>query len=300
MNPPPSTPTLAEMLATLATGEGFSSSRLPEVKFMRSSAHVARAPIAYQPSIVIVAQGIKRGHLGGRSFIYDSSNYLILSVPLPFECETEGTPEEPMLGVSITVTPAMVADLLMQMALPATASPDLPRSIRAIPLDSDLRNAAVRLVQALGSENDAKILGSQIIREIVYRVLQQDEEGTLRLLGAPHTHFGQISRILQKIHRHYPEPMDMKSLATEAGMSVSTFHGHFKAVTNSSPLQYLKNIRLHKARMLMVNDGANAASAARMVGYESPSQFSREFKRYFGDGPAAEAQRLRDSLVRLS
>jgi AraC-like DNA-binding protein len=157
----------------------------------------------------------------------------------------------------------------------------------------------VRLAEALCSDDDAKILGPQFVREIIYRVLRSENSGTLRALGAPHTHFGQISRALNRIHSEYAEALDMATLAAEAGMSVSTFHSHFKAVTSSSPLQYLKNIRLHKARMMMVHEGTTAAAAAREVGYESASQFSREFKRYFGDGPASEASRLRESLMRF-
>jgi AraC-like DNA-binding protein len=290
-------PRLARLLSELATGEGFSASRLPGVRFMRSTHKVPRSPIAYQPSIVIVGQGKKHGHLGTQSFTYDPTNYLVLSVPLPFECETEGTPEEPMLGLSVGVTPATVAELLMQMEnLPPISN---PRSIHSSPLDPGLSDAAVRLVEALRTADDARILAPQIVREIIYRVLRTEQSGTLRALGAPHTHFGQISRALNRIHSEYAEALDMTTLATEAGMSVSTFHSHFKSVTASSPLQYLKNIRLHKARMMMVHEGTTAAVAAREVGYESASQFSREFKRYFGDGPASEASRLRESLMRF-
>jgi len=296
MHPIPD-PRMAALLADLAKGQGFSESRLPGVRFMRSSQHVPRSPIAYQPSIVIVAQGRKRGHLGALSFTYDPTNYLVLSVPLPFECETHGTPEEPMLGVSIGVTPALVAELLMQMDNPPPA--EQPESIHASPLDPGLSDATVRLLEALGSAEGARILGPQLVREIVYRALLLERGGTLRALGAPHTHFGQITRALNRIHSEYAEALDMTTLASEAGMSVSTFHTHFKAVTSSSPLQYLKNIRLHKARMLMVHEGTTAAVAAREVGYESASQFSREFKRYFGDGPASEASRLRESLMRF-
>ena len=175
-----------------------------------------------------------------------------------------------------------------------------PQAIRANPLDDRMYDAAIRLVRALGSADEARILAPQVVREITYRVLCGEEGGTLRALAAPHTHFGQISRALQRIHTDYATPIDMASLASEAGMSISTFHAHFKAVTSSPPLQYLKTIRLHKARMLMVNEGQTASSACRLVGYESASQFNREFKRFFGDTPAAVAEELRRSLINLS
>lgn len=291
---------LAELLGDLATGEGFNRSLLPGVKLMRSTCAIARSQVAYEPSIVIVAQGRKRGYLGDLMFTYDANHFLVLSVPLPFECETLPSPDGPMLGVSIGVTPSLVAELMMEMEQTPPIPMGRPEAIRATPLDDELYDAAVRLVRALGNREDARILGPQLVREIAYRVLRREDGGPLRALAAPHTHFGQISRALQKMHTDCAAPMDMATLAREAGMSLSTFHTHFKAVTSSSPLQYLKTIRLHKARLLMVNQGETAASASRLVGYESASQFSREFKRFFGDAPAAVAEQLRRSLIQLT
>ena len=291
---------LAELLGDLARGEGFSPSRLPGVKFMRSTSPIVRGQVSYDPSIVIVAQGRKRGYLGGQTFTYDANHYLVLSVPLPFECETVASPDGPLLGISIGVTPAVVAEIMMEMEKALPIPMGKPQAIRANPLDDRMYDAAIRLVRALGSADEARILAPQVVREITYRVLCGEEGGTLRALAAPHTHFGQISRALQRIHTDYATPIDMASLASEAGMSISTFHAHFKAVTSSPPLQYLKTIRLHKARMLMVNEGQTASSACRLVGYESASQFNREVKRFFGDTPAAVAEELRRSLINLS
>ena len=291
---------LAELLGDLARGEGFSPSRLPGVKFMRSTSPIVRGQVSYDPSIVIVAQGRKRGYLGGQTFTYDANHYLVLSVPLPFECETVASPDGPLLGISIGVTPVVVAEIMMEMEKALPIPMGKPQAIRANPLDDRMYDAAIRLVRALGSADEARILAPQVVREITYRVLCGEEGGTLRALAAPHTHFGQISRALQRIHTDYATPIDMASLASEAGMSISTFHAHFKAVTSSPPLQYLKTIRLHKARMLMVNEGQTASSACRLVGYESASQFNREFKRFFGDTPAAVAEELRRSLINLS
>lgn len=291
--PPPAYPRLVALLSELAGGEGFSPSRLPGVRFMRSMQAVPRARVAYEPSIVIVAQGRKRGHLGGQVFTYDANNYLVLAVPLPFECETEGSPEEPLLGVSIGVTPGTVAELLLAMDSTPPSNGERPQAMQAAPLDEALGNATLRLLECLCSANDARVLGPQIVREIIYRVLLGGLGANLRALAAPHSHFGQISRALQRIHADYARMPDITTLAREAGMSASTFHAHFKAVTTSAPLQYVKNVRLHKARMLMVNEGASAGEAALRVGYESASQFSREFKRFFGDGPAATATRFK-------
>lgn len=296
MNPQP---TLVSLLSELTSEEGVRPSILPGVRLMRSTENWPRVPVTYQPGIVIIAQGKKRGHLGGKTFNYDANNYLVLSVPLPFECDTEGSPEEPMLGISVGVTPAIVAELLMEMRdLPPVTEPQ-SLAVRSYPLDDQLGDAALRLLLALRNEDDARALGPAIIREMIYRVLKRERSGTLRALGAPHTHFGQINRALTKMHSEYAKPVDITSLASEAGMSVSTFHSHFKAVTSSPPLQYLKSIRLQKARMLMAHDGHTASTAAREVGYESPSQFSREFKRYFGNTPAAVAAEMRNAMMRL-
>ncbi len=290
---------LAHILDGLSSDEGILPSSLPGVRLMRSTENWPRVPVTYQPSIVIIAQGRKRGHLGGHTFRYDANNYLLLSLPLPFECETEGSPEEPMLGLSVGVTPALVAELLMEMNdLPPITEPEA-LAMRSYPLDEELADAALRLARCLARPDDARILGPQIVREIVYRVLRREKGGTLRALAAPHTHFGQISRALTRMHEDYAKPVDIPTLANESGMSVSTFHAHFKAVTSSPPLQYLKNIRLQKARMLMAHEGFTANSAAREVGYESASQFSREFKRYFGGTPAAVADELRRAMLRL-
>jgi len=291
---------LVSLLADMARGEGFSPSRLPGVKFMRSTRHVMRSPIAYEPSIVIVGQGRKTGYLGGRTFVYDANHYLVLSVPLPFECETEGTPDQPLLGLSIAVSPPLVAELLMQMQQPQPLNGARPQAIQSTLLNDVLGDATVRLLETLRSAEDASILGPQIVREITYRVLCGELGQNLQALAAPHSHYGQISRILNRMHTDYARSYDMAALARESGMSVSTFHACFKEMTSFPPLQYLKNVRLHKARMLMVHEGTNAGTAALEVGYESASQFSREFKRLFGGGPAAVASELRDSLMRLS
>jgi AraC-like DNA-binding protein len=158
----------------------------------------------------------------------------------------------------------------------------------------------VRLLESLQSSDDARILGPQIVREITYRVLTGPLGANLRGLAAPQSHFGQITRVLNRLHTDYAGSHDIEALARDAGMSISTFHVHFKRVTASSPLQYLKTIRLHKARTLMVHDGLGAAAAAIKVGYESASQFSREFKRHFGGSPAEVAAQLRTNLMRFT
>ena len=289
------------MLTELVHEDGGSASRLSGVSFMRTTRAIPRSPIAYEPGIFIVAQGRKTAWVGGKKVIYDPGHYLVLSMPLPFECETEGSPEKPLLAVKIGVTPAAVTELLMQMEelQPLNGNGSEPQIMETTALDEPLSNATIRLLESLRSADDARVLGPQIVREIIYLVLRGKLGRNLRALAAPDSHFGQISRVLNRLHTSYARNYDITTLAREAGMSVAAFHKRFKAVTSSPPLQYLKNIRLHKARMMMVNDGINASGAAVNVGYESTSQFSREFKRLFGKSPAMEAADLRKFLVRF-
>lgn len=291
---------LVALLNELVQGEGFLPSRLPGVNFMRSTRYISRSPIVYQPGIFVVAQGRKTGYLGERKIIYDPDRYLVLSVPLPFECETEGSPEAPLLAISIGVTRASIAELLLQMGDAQLTNGAPALAMQSTKLDESLRDAVIRLLENLGSDDDARILGPQIVREITYLVLRGRLGATLRAVAAPDSHFGQISRVLNRMHTDFARSYDMTQLAREVGMSVSAFHARFKSVTASSPLQYLKSVRLHKALLLMVHEGASASTAATRVGYESASQFSREFKQRFGNGPATVAADLRRAMVTLA
>lgn len=284
---------LVELLDTLATGEGLSPSILDGVRFMRSDRHTPPIPIVYDPCIVIVGQGRKIGYLGDQVYTYDPYNYLVLSVSLPFVCETKASPEEPLLAVSVRVDPATLGELLLEMDDDSAVSGPVPRGIYSTPLTGELIDATVRLLECLRSPVDSRILGPQTMREIIYRVLCGEQGGALRAVAARHSRFSQVARVLSRIHTEYQHELNIEALAREAGMSVSTFHHNFKAVTSASPLQYLKSIRLHKARMLMIQDGLNASTAAVRVGYESASQFSREYKRFFGSSPAEDALKTR-------
>jgi len=264
---------------------------------MRTSRHIPRTPITYECGIFILAQGRKTGFVGAKKFVYDANHFLVLSVPMPFECETEGTPDQPMLAVKISVTPAAVTELLMQVEHLQPIDGSEPRAMQATALDDPLRNATIRLLECLRCPDDSRVLGPGIVREIIYRVLRGNLGRSLRALAAPDSHFGRISRVLNRLHTDYARNYDIATLARDCGMSVAAFHTRFKAITSSSPLQYLKNIRLNKALMLMLNEGANASGAAVQVGYESASQFSREFKRLFGDSPAAVAAQFRKNLL---
>jgi AraC-like DNA-binding protein len=291
---------MVELLATLAPDEGFTNSSLGGVKFMRANASIPRVPVMYEPCIVIVAQGRKLGFLGSQAFIYDAQHYLVLSVPLPFECETYATPTEPMLAISIRIDLAVVAELLMTLNDTRGPIDTEPRAVYATPLDHTLSDAVLRLLESLVDPHDARILGPSIVREICYRVLTGSQGDMIRAALTHQDHFGRISKALRRIHTHFAETLDVPTLAREAGMSLAVFHAQFKAVTETSPMQYVKTTRLHHARLLMVQNGLNVSAAATRVGYESASQFSREFKRLFGASPVDDIKRLRNAGIRFS
>jgi len=286
---------LARLLTGLADGVGFLPTRMPGVKLMRVPQRTPLSPVSYEPSLVIVAQGWKQGRLGGRTFRYDARNYLVLALPLPFECATFGSPEEPFLGLGVRVDPALVAELLLQLDPLPEARAGSPRAVDAEPMTEAMEDAALRLAKALGSEAEAAVLGPQIVREMVYRALLGGRGAALRALATPRSGLGQIARALRRIHADFGGDLGVEALAREAGMSLSTFHAKFKAVTAKPPLRYLQTIRLHKAQVLLAA-GETVANAARTVGYESPSQFSREFKRLFGGAPREIAGRHRAAL----
>jgi AraC-like DNA-binding protein len=282
---------MVALLGKLATQDGTRESYLDGVKLLRMSCAVCRTPVMYEPCIVIVAQGRKRGYLGDQRFVYDARHYLTLTVPLPFECETEMGEDGPFLGVAVRIDLAVLGELVMRMGNAAHAEAK-ESSVTATAMDAALSDAAVRLLEAMQSKTDAAVLGPGVVREILYRVLCGRRGGALHsLLGMDGTRM-QMHRILHRMHNDYAQRLDVARLAQEAGMSVSALHHHFKALTETSPLQYLKTVRLHKARMLMTQERVGASVAADRVGYESASQFSREFKRMFGFSPVEETQRM--------
>ncbi|WP_213304477.1 AraC family transcriptional regulator [Paraburkholderia sacchari] len=286
---------IVELLLQLTQRDGVHPTSIDCVRLLRGSESHPRRPVMYEPSIVIVCQGRKRGFLGDQVFIYDAQQYLVLSVPLPFECETEATPEKPILAISIRVDLTMVAELLMALNDTRGSTVAEPVGIYATPLDATLSNAVLRLVEALAQPSDARILGMSIVREICYRVLTGEQGDAIRAALTHQHHFGRIAKALRRIHADYRGDLDVETLAAEAGMSLAVFHAHFKAVTSTSPMQYVKTTRLHQARLLITHDGMNVSAAAARVGYESASQFSREFKRLFGCSPADDMRRARNA-----
>lgn len=291
-------PPLAPLLRALAPAEGYNLTALPSVRLLRSNRPLSRTPVLYDPGIVIVCQGRKRGYFGQRTYVYDAHQYLAVSVPVPFTMETDASEASPLLALYLHLEFPLAAELMLEIDrhghAPAVTS---PQSLLSSPMDAAMHEAVQRLLQALADRMEGAILGPQLLRELYYRVLTGPQGATLRAALAMRGRFGRIGKALRLIHASYAQALDVSRLAAEAGMSTPSFHSHFRAVTCTSPLQYLKSTRLHQARLLMVREGMTAAAASHAVGFESTSQFSREFKRLFGLPPAQEVRRMRQGFA---
>ncbi|WP_343550749.1 AraC family transcriptional regulator [Pantoea sp.] len=291
---------LAQRVVALMSDPRKPLCAVENVKLIYACETLPRTPMMYQPGIVILFQGRKTGYLGSTVFHYDATKYLMLTVPLPVECETEATLEEPLAGMCLSVDTASLQDLLMDIGDDEQFQPQVQTSgIHSAFMSDEMLCAAERLLDVMSNPRDARVLGPQLVREIIYYVLTGPIGGALLSLVNRQTQFSQIARALRRIENHFAESLSVDMLAAEVNMSVSAFHHNFKAVTQTSPLQYLKRYRLHQARLMMLQDGMKASAAAVRVGYESPSQFSREFKRYFGVTPGEEASRVRQTVPML-
>lgn len=277
---------LADLLEPLAVQNGMTQTAVPGVFVVRADNPVSRVPLMYQPCIIVIAQGRKRVWFGDRSFDYDANNYLVLGAPMPLECETMTLDGKPLLGMTISVDPIMVGELLLEMDDHSPES-GRPQLVGATSVTGDVIDTACRLAKSTEPPLRARVLGEQLVREMVFHVLQGSQGDTLRLL-AGFGRYGQIARVLRRIHDDYASELDVPSLAREANMGTSTFHHVFRELTATTPLQYIKETRLHHARTLLLAEGLSAQEAAYRVGYASPSQFGREYRRMFGTTPASD------------
>ena len=252
----------------------------------------------YDPVFAVVAQGVKRTVLGEQIYEYGAGDYLVVSVELPVTGRVlRATPQHPFLAFGLMLDPAAIASLLLETA--ATGSGALaPAGIGISPLDADLLDPVVRLLRLIDRPQDVAVLAPMLEREILWRLLNGAQGHMVRQIGLADSRLTQVGRAIRWIRAHYAEQLRIEEVAGIAAMSASSFHRHFRAVTAMSPLQYQKQVRLQRARTLLLADAESAATVAQAVGYDSPSQFSREYSRLFGAPPARDAARLRAIPVR--
>lgn len=270
---------------------------IPGVKFYRASNSSDKQPLLYQSGIIVIGQGRKHIHIADNCVQYGPGDYLVLGVPMPLECEAFAENGLPILGLAIDVDSHTLHKIVGQIeaqSKPVNHANQQDKSIldfgvKSNTLCEDFNYTVTRLLKVLHNDSEATILGPAIVEEIVYRALIGENGHILFDLAHHDGHYARIARVLDTLHNKYAELISVESLAEQAHMSVSGFHRAFRQVTSETPLQYLKKIRLNKAKDLIVTDGKQATEAAALVGYSSPSQFSREFKRHFNATPKSMA-----------
>ncbi|MBW6526557.1 AraC family transcriptional regulator [Sphingomonas sp. RHCKR7] len=282
---------LAAMIDRHVVGTGVCTTAMSRVSLIRADAPSTPTPAVYEASLCLIAQGSKRVAIGEHSVVYDTAHHLIVSVDLPLVGHVlEASRERPYLCCKIDLDPAMMADLMVDEG-DAVPRADLP-VLGVYPSDPDLIDAAFRLVGLLDRPDTIRALAPLIEREILYRLLTGPHGSMLRHVATAGSHLNQVSRAIAAIRRRFDAPIRIDDVAAEAGMSSSSLHAHFKAITRMTPLEYQKQLRLQEARRLMLVGGVTASTAGFTVGYESPSQFSREYRRLFGAPPRTDIERL--------
>lgn len=288
---------LAEMAARITrftTADGIHPTAIAGMEFIRGS--IAGEPVhsVYLPSLCVIAQGAKQAMLGNEVYLYDRSRYLVASVDLPITGTIiEATPAQPYLCFKLDLDPREIASLLLDAELPAASGTGPARGLFVSRLSREMIDAVLRLVRLLDAPEDIPALAPLARREILYRLLKSEEGYRLRQMATAHSQAKRIAKAIEWLKSHYVEPLRIEHVASEANMSASSLHHHFKAITAMSPLQYQKQLRLQEARRLLLSEAVDAATAGHRVGYESPSQFSREYSRLFGAPPGRDLRHLR-------
>ena len=248
----------------------------------------------YEPSICLVAQGAKRVLLGDDTYVYDAHHYLITSVHLPTVVQIiEASREQPYLGLRLKLDQREISQLMVDSNLPLPRAQQSIRGMATGEVTLPLLTAFQRLIDLLAEQQDIPILAPIIQREIIYRLLVGDQGARLRQIASVGSQSHQIARAIDWLKGNFTRPLRIDDLAARVRMSSSTFHHHFRSMTALSPLQFQKQLRLREARRLMLSEHLDAATAAFQVGYESPSQFSREYNRLFGAPPLRDIANLR-------
>lgn len=285
---------LKSAIAQFAPVDGVHATAIPGLSLMRISAPTAPCHGLIEPLLCIVAQGGKRTIVGDRAFSYDANKFLVVTADTPIVGQVvEAGPEAPYLCFRLDLEPAPIAELLIDVGGVGLGASEADASISVSDLTPELVDAAARLVRLLASPDDIRVLAPMVKREILYRVLQTDQATRLQQIAVAESRLQQVNRAIGWIKANYRDSFAIEAVAAQARMSPSSLHVHFKAVTAMSPLQYQKQLRLQEARRLMLSEAVDAASAGHRVGYDSPSQFSREYARTFGAPPLRDVARLR-------
>jgi AraC-like DNA-binding protein len=285
---------LGKSIARLTEKSELHTTAVPGLSLFRREEPTGPITGIYEPSVCLVAQGAKRVVLGDDTYVYDAHHYLITSVHLPTVVQiTEASRSKPYLGLRLMLDQREISQLMVDSNLPPPRVQQSSRGMATGEVTLPLLTAIQRLIDLLAEQQDIPILAPIIQREIIYRLLVGDQGERLRQIASAGSQSHQIARAIDWLKTNYSQPLSIDDLAAQVRMSSSTFHHHFRSMTALSPLQFQKQLRLQEARRLMLAERMDAATAAFQVGYESPSQFSREYNRLFGAPPLRDITNLR-------
>lgn len=285
---------LIERVKRLAPHSGTYETAIPTLNFLRSDEPGEPLHIVHKPALCVVLEGRKEVRLWHESYHYDALNYLVVSVTLPLSGEIiQASAGQPYLCMRLDIDPAEIAGLLAEIKPGETAAAAVARGLFLDRLDTPLLDALMRLVGLLETPEDIPLLAPMALREIFYRVLRGRQGARLLDIAIPDSQTQRVSRAIEWLNAHYVEPLRIDELARRVNLSPSTLHQRFKAVTAMSPLQYQKQLRLQEGRRLLISEDSDVSSTSYRMGYESPSQFCREYSRLFGASPLKDVARLK-------
>lgn len=285
---------LGKSIARWTDKSGLHVTEISALSLSRGDAPTQPTSYMYEPSICFIAQGVKRVLLGDDTYVLDAHHFLVTSVDLPSVVQIiKASQEKPYLGLILKLDRREISQLMMDSNLPPPRAKQSNRGMAIGEVTLPLLTALHRLIDLLAEPKDIPILAPIIQREIVYRLLVSDQGARLRHMALAGSQSHQLAQAIDWLKSHFTQPLRIENLAMQVNMSASTFHHHFRALTAMSPLQYQKWLRLNEARRLMLIERLDATTAAFQVGYESPSQFSREYNRSFGAPPLRDITNLR-------
>ncbi|MGX9995254.1 AraC family transcriptional regulator [Vibrio diabolicus] len=288
---------LAKHIEKWANGSNQYDTEIPGLRFSRWATPTPPTSYTHNPSICLIAQGRKRVLLGEDSFVYDANHFLISSVDLPIIANIiEASEDKPYLGVIMELDLTEISQLIVDSELTFNQSKEAQKGIAVGELSEPLLDAFLRLIELLDEGQSIKILAPIIKREIFYRLLITEQGARLNQIVTAGSHSHQIAKAIDWLKNNFVKPLSVSELAAYSGMSKSAFYTHFRSMTSMTPLQFQKKLRLSEARRLMLTENLDAMATTFKVGYESPSQFSREYSRLFGAPPSKDIKSLRESM----